>query len=149
MTPSPCTNLQPGDDGLDCDEVPCHNIHLALSWLSLVCCAYAVVATSCTYVWLCQVPKVATRDFFQCFPNCMAAPSWTLILGVFFWAADFFFIMVVHNGIHTVLWLAIPSLLLAGHFAVTFVRMRHFAWTWPNNIHTVSTGFDLLVDESE
>ncbi|CAJ1373895.1 unnamed protein product [Effrenium voratum] len=121
-------------DWLDCsvDGFPCQNVHIALSWLSLACCAHAVLCTTCVYVWLCMIPKQATRDFFFTFPLFMHTPSMTMMGGTFFWAADFFFLMVVRNGTGALLWLGLPALALGGHILYVFLRMRYFCWNWPD-----------------
>lgn len=91
---------------IDCGQVPCNEIHVVLSWLALIGCAYAVLYTTCTMVWLAVVRTEATRDFFNCFPNVLMHPAQSMMLGSTCWAFDAMWLNTIRHGSSLMLWLA-------------------------------------------
>ena len=83
---------------IDCSRVPCNEIHVTLSWLSLIGCAHAVMYTTCVLVWMAVVPEAATRDFFQTFPNVMVRATQSMMMGSICWAFDALWLTIIKHG---------------------------------------------------
>ncbi|CAE7865235.1 unnamed protein product [Symbiodinium microadriaticum] len=118
---------------IDCSRVPCNEIHVTLSWLSLIGCAHAVMYTTCVLVWMAVVPEAATRDFFQTFPNVMVRATQSMMMGSICWAFDALWLTIIKHGSLLMLFLAVPGFVLFFHLMWSFVQMREFAWHWPKN----------------
>ncbi|CAE7872320.1 unnamed protein product [Symbiodinium necroappetens] len=116
---------------IDCSRVPCNEIHVTLSWLSLIGCAHAVMYTTCVLVWMAVVPEAATRDFFQTFPNVMVRATQSMMMGSICWAFDALWLTIIKHGSLLMLFLAVPGFVLFFHLMWSFVQMREFAWHWP------------------
>ncbi|CAE7384500.1 unnamed protein product [Symbiodinium sp. CCMP2592] len=121
---------------IDCSRVPCNEIHVALSWLSLIGCAHAVLFTTCVLVWMAVLPEAATRDFFYSFPSVMVRATQSMMMVSTCWALDALWLAIIKHGPKLMgesrkLFLAVPGFGLFFHLIWSFYWMRDFAWHWP------------------